>query len=452
MRYFLILCFFAFNINSLIAQVTPRYSQYILNPFFYNPAFAGREGRYEIHLNHRRQWVGIQDAPVVSSLSFHTGFRNGMAVGLNVYNFSRGLISTNSAQLAVGYEASFGLYHSLRFGLSGGFSQTGLDYQRVNNPNDPALHAANFGKMFSDGKFGFNYQIQGFNVGFTLPQIFYRNPAALANDENSTLNPFRSYLVHADYRWPLREDRLVFHPYFLYRTEPDQPTQWEGGGMLYFQKKFHIGSSYRQAYGFSAMTGFSLNHYLSLGYAYEFAPKVVEKIGQGSHEIQLSVRFGKTKSRNLLTDKEQQEVLPEAPPPTDTLYQEPEKSQVLEPEETKLIEQEEIQVIESETIQEDLEPAPEPARTSFVRGNHPDELPLGYFVIVGVYSKKANADQVIQQLKAKGHTPSTGFSSQSQYYYIFISHTDNITECRKIRDQYRQTSLFQDAWMLEMKE
>ena len=48
------------------AQQKPHYTQYILNQYIINPAISGIENYVDVKASHRRQWVGIQDAPVTT--------------------------------------------------------------------------------------------------------------------------------------------------------------------------------------------------------------------------------------------------------------------------------------------------------------------------------------------------------------------------------------------------
>ncbi len=436
-RIFLLFFVLTFAVSPASAQSQPRYSQYLLNPFLYNPAFAGQSGRHEIHLNHRRQWVGISQAPVVSTLSYHTGMSSGLSLGLNVYNFTRGLLTTNSGQVALGYQALLGQHHRLQFGLSGGASATHLDYARIDNPNDPAVLSAFDKKMAYDGKFGINYQVMGLNIGFTLPSLLNNQTFAASGegDESLQLDPFSQYIVHADYKIKLHTSPLLFQPYVLYHVNPALPAQWEGGGLVYFDDKVHAGGSYRQHEGLTAMMGFSLTKDMRLGYAYDFAPRVVNTIGQGSHELQLSFRFGSKKTKKPVAANPSEE-------PT-----QPEKS--LQEVEQVVTAPAEKDVVPPVVAKEDQ---PEPAMSTLRRGNHSEELPAGYFVVVGVYSNQKNTARAMRTLAQKGYKTSFGYNSQTNRYYVYVSQSSNINQCRKVRDQYRKQKLFADAWMLEITE
>src|SRR4051812_7152338 len=53
----------------VFAQQRPYYTQYILNTFIINPAVAGIENYTDVKASHRRQWVGLNGAPVTTYLT-----------------------------------------------------------------------------------------------------------------------------------------------------------------------------------------------------------------------------------------------------------------------------------------------------------------------------------------------------------------------------------------------
>src|SRR5690554_3050573 len=54
------------------AQQRAQFSQYMINPFLYNPAVAGTEDYADIRAGYRKQWVGFEGAPRSMYLSAHT--------------------------------------------------------------------------------------------------------------------------------------------------------------------------------------------------------------------------------------------------------------------------------------------------------------------------------------------------------------------------------------------
>ena len=83
---------------SAFAQQLPLQSQFFLNPYAYNPAFVGSNGYTEVFLTHRRQWMGIDGAPVTSRISVHLPTKSKLVYGINLYSDKRGILSTTSCR------------------------------------------------------------------------------------------------------------------------------------------------------------------------------------------------------------------------------------------------------------------------------------------------------------------------------------------------------------------
>src|SRR6056297_2639561 len=75
LKYIFLLCFLS-SIWQGYAQQLPIVSQYDINKFFYNPAFAGSEGYTSFDFIARQQWLGFQQAPSLQLLSFQTRLKS----------------------------------------------------------------------------------------------------------------------------------------------------------------------------------------------------------------------------------------------------------------------------------------------------------------------------------------------------------------------------------------
>ena len=71
-KYTIILIWgFTINLSVFVAQQIPVYSQFFMNKYTQNPAFAGMDHLYSVTSNHRYQWVGIKDYPRTYTLSIN---------------------------------------------------------------------------------------------------------------------------------------------------------------------------------------------------------------------------------------------------------------------------------------------------------------------------------------------------------------------------------------------
>ncbi len=308
-----ILLFFSFYCLCSLshAQNYPVYNHFYVNPYLYNPAEAGHILRPVVSINHRQQWREIEGAPVLSTFSFHTPFNKSNALaGVNISTFKRGLLTTLDAQLTYGYSIPISEESSFRLGLSAGLISNAIDFSQVDNPDDPALTNFLNNNQQLAGKFGVKYQSNGLNIGVVLPRLFKPDFINTASFESHELNLFDEVVLMAYYkkrvdsyfkgkgRGKRRHTKKVEAQYaplelhFLYRYSKIGNNQFEALAKLNLSQAFWLGASYRQSYGITGNVGFNLSDF-SLAYAYEPASKLVLGPINGSHEIQLSYRFGK---------------------------------------------------------------------------------------------------------------------------------------------------------------
>ena len=78
---------FASNNN---AQQTALNSQYLYNDFAINPAVAGSKNYSPLSLSVRRQWLGIDEAPVTQNLMLHGFLGQHTGGGIHMYNDASG--------------------------------------------------------------------------------------------------------------------------------------------------------------------------------------------------------------------------------------------------------------------------------------------------------------------------------------------------------------------------
>ncbi len=293
-----ILIFFA-GVQTLLAQDVPLNSQIFLNPYYYNPAFAGFEDRPAFNFYYRQQWTGIQGAPNTVGFNFHTIFKKKINFGVYIMNDKRSILNTSRALVTFGYRASFGDFHYISFALSGGVGFNTIDLDAI-DPNDPALVDALDNNLFLDGNAGINYYNNGFNLGISLPRIFKTKTLSNTTFDPGEISPLNDVILMTSYKWEISEERFAFEPYLVYFYKKDLPGQFEVIGRLIFADIFSIGASYRQDYGITALIGLNINDNFKFGYAYEFFNVSPAKFNNGSHDLQLSFIIGKGEKKGRI--------------------------------------------------------------------------------------------------------------------------------------------------------
>ena len=103
-------------------ETLPIYSDYLSdNVYLVHPSAAGIGNCGKFRLTARNQWAGIEDAPSLQTLSFHTRVGDYNGVGLIVFNDKNGYHSQQGAQLTYAYHLDLdreNYTNQLSFGLS----------------------------------------------------------------------------------------------------------------------------------------------------------------------------------------------------------------------------------------------------------------------------------------------------------------------------------------------
>lgn len=296
MRIIFHIVFFLLIFQSVVAQELPLNSQVFINPYYYNPAYAGFEDRPAFYAYRRQQWTGIEGAPLTTGFNFHTIFNDKINFGIHIMNDERSILNTTRALVTFGYRASFDNNHYISFGLSGGLGSNTIDLDAI-DPNDPAIIDAVDNNLFLDGNAGFNYFNQGFNLGLSLPKIFKTSTISNSDFAPSEISPLNDAIFLTSYRWEISEERFAIEPFGLYYYTEGQPGQYEVIGIVHLMDVFWIGGSYRQEYGTTGFIGLNIKDNFKFGYAYEFFTSQQANFDNGTHDIQLALIFGKKETK-----------------------------------------------------------------------------------------------------------------------------------------------------------
>lgn len=296
MRSIFRILIFLLLIKPAFGQDMPLYSQIFLNPYYYNPAYAGFEDRPAFYVYHRKQWSGISGAPVTTGFNFHTIFNEKVNFGIHINSDKRSILSTSKALVTFGYRANFDEFHYLSFGLSGGVGFNNIDFDAI-DPTDPAIAEALDNNLFLDGNAGINYYNKGFNLGVSLPKIFESKTLSSSSFTQGEISPMNEAILMSSYKWQISENKLAFEPFVIYHYYKDWSDQFEAIGLLHFMDAIWIGGSYRQDYGITAHVGINIKDNFKFGYAYEFFDTSPATFNNNTHDLQLALIFGEKKKK-----------------------------------------------------------------------------------------------------------------------------------------------------------
>ena len=414
-------------------QQTPIYSQFFQNPYVYNPAYAGQNGRSVAFITYRKQWIGIEGAPETSTLSFHTPAKRNIALGGMVYYDKRSLLKSTSVAVSFTYKAFLGENQFMSFGLSGGLSMNNIQLDNINDPSilsDPALFDLVDNNLSPNASFGFRYHLKGFDIGFSLPSLFKRDVVGIEQLATVELDPLKNYTILASRKFTLGNGSLALEPHLLYRVTETLPDQWEALAILHLKDLIWVGGSYRQEYGATALMGINITDKFSVGYAYEFANTLVDGVPDGTHEVQLKINLGKSKEFTKRVK------LDESGNRDARFYSDGGMNDFME----------------ASPIDYDTEEVvPQSAPSLDLDKYYHDEMAPGHYVVLKEHQSFEEAyDDWAEIVKEYGHQASFGYSSRDDSYYVFLFNSEDQQRTEIELEKTRLLELFEDAYSLEI--
>jgi len=312
---------------SMNAQQLPVISQYLYNPYLYNPARTGDNGMGSINLNFKRQWTAMPYAPVTGMLSMETPINNNdMGIGAMLYSDRTHIISRIGGMGTYAYHIPFSkdYIHRLSAGISLGFIHQSFDFEAatVENPNDAQLLASTARGTSFDFSMGLNYRWKDLNVGLSMLQGLNNQIRFLSafGQEVKYINT-RHFMsnVSYDFKFGAQKEWMI-RPVVMTRIIPGLPVQAEISAVANWKKLLWASLGYRSSNwqtATSALTsslGVELKNRIFIAYNFEITPSASLLSALGTqHEFMMAYRFGKDdkKEKELLTMREEIEKLKE---------------------------------------------------------------------------------------------------------------------------------------------
>ncbi len=186
------------------AQLAPLGAMYFQNQYLNNPAFAGKESGLELDLSYRQQWSSLPGSPKIQALTASYAMTSKAGLGLNLFNDQAGLFQRTRLVGSYAYHLPLNANdHKLSFGISFGFMDETVDYNRMDGDIDD-ISVGNFNqrKQYLDGDFGVAYSTGKLQLQASLPNL--RNSLGFNKEERQVVDDARFY-VGASYKWQLSE-------------------------------------------------------------------------------------------------------------------------------------------------------------------------------------------------------------------------------------------------------
>jgi len=288
--------------SGIDAQQQAQWTQYMLNKYTINPAYAGLDKSLSITTGIRSQWSKFDGSPKTQFVNAHLPlyFLSG-SMGIGLINDQTGPISRTEATVSYNYvlDTEIGLFSG---GLRVGAQQVRLNSQSLITPDgiyrdqvidhqDPLLGVINpngFTPVWTLGGYYVNNLLE---VGIALDNF----PAASMTAGATTYTTTKNMSLFASYQYPVTE-LISIEPNFLIKSDGVQ-TQIDIGVLAYYETVFAglgmrgLGGNSTDALGIIA--GARLSKKVRLSYSFDLGLSGLADFHDGTHEFIFNYNLSK---------------------------------------------------------------------------------------------------------------------------------------------------------------
>ena len=288
---------------TLFAQQAPQYSLYMLNPYAYNPAYAGMDNTLVFTGVYRKQWSDLKGAPETQQINGHLPlYMISSGAGIRIENTAIGAHRTTQAVLSYSFQREFGRHTQLSLGLSGGYLQYTLDGAKLRAPegtyNEPAGVFLHNDPLLPEGRIsagtpvlevGVFLKWKELGIGIATQPVFA--PVLEVKSGGAfRLQPIRHYMGMLSFQVMVGSN-LAIRPSVLVKTDFVE-TQTEFSTIFRWREHIFAGASFRgiSQHARDALViagGFRLNERTTLAYSFDLPLSALQTTQRGSHELLL---------------------------------------------------------------------------------------------------------------------------------------------------------------------
>ncbi|NDV79007.1 type IX secretion system membrane protein PorP/SprF [Dysgonomonas sp. 511] len=285
----LIILLCTFSSAAVYGQWDPQISQYWRMKNFYNPAFIAETNNIESTMLHRRQWVGMENAPNTSVVSFNMPMKflgKEHGVGMIVTNEKVGLFSNTYTMGQYAYKFKFKNNKYLHIGLQAGLMNIDFNASEIHipdsdyhDPNDPAKPTGGGDKTIDAG-LGVAWITPKYYVGLSATHLW---DPVFELDDNHSGYIARTYYLMGGYNIALGNPLIELQPSAFFKTDA-VTYQVDVTAKVEYNKTFNGGISWRKDEGFVFLLGVKIRN-IDAGYSYDLSTSALTKVSNGSHEL-----------------------------------------------------------------------------------------------------------------------------------------------------------------------
>lgn len=288
------LIFMMLSFTMTFAQQEPMFTQYYNNDMIINPAISGSKSYNPLTLQARQQWLGFENAPLTSNVSYHGALNNRSAMG--GYLMLDRTFPSMQANLHLNYAYHIPLDYdkiNLSFGVGAKIMYYSLDFNSGDLPpgDDDAFSSSSYNNTSADASSGVYLYGHNFYFGFSVSNMLQSTFNTALSGSPYSNNGYRNYFGMGAYRFKIINNDWDLEPSFLVRKMQYQSGISDITTRIIYLEKTWAGLTYRT--NGTAIFGFGFNMdniYISYSYDHTFAGEIMN-YNYGTHEIGLTYRI-----------------------------------------------------------------------------------------------------------------------------------------------------------------
>jgi type IX secretion system PorP/SprF family membrane protein len=267
-------------------QQLGRTTQFALNPYLVNPAYAGTQNAIPMYITYRNQWAGFKGAPVTMTASGHMqGPRNSGFGAILQRDDTGGAISRTGLEATGSYRVDLNGYDGISFGLGLSANQFKVDNSKlvVMDETDVALNAMQVESTFNiDANFGMLVYGDDYYFGFSSPNLIQSKLKVSGVNADDNRNA-RHYHIVGSYRYDITED-FDIQPSGLFRFTNNTPPQVDMNVRVGYQQMAWSSISFRLKDAIALSVGGSYENFV-LAYAMDISTGKARIMSPFTHEV-----------------------------------------------------------------------------------------------------------------------------------------------------------------------
>ncbi len=273
------------------AQQDPLYNLYFYNQVMINPAYAGIYKDVTANLISRKQWIGIEGAPLTNFLSVTSSVGYKFGTGGMLISDQLGINSNIELQIPFSFHVIEKNGTILALGVQGGLINYRYDYSKLNleylDDEDLDMNLTQYTKPnFGAGVFLMTDQ---FFLGISSPRILNVNVSD--GLVSSTRYQRHFYVSGGALLNNSLDNKVRIKPSFLVRWVPEGNMAVDANLHFLFIDTIWAGLTIRNLSAIGINAQFQVSQRTRIGYGFELPINALLTRNYGTHEISLLIEF-----------------------------------------------------------------------------------------------------------------------------------------------------------------